>query len=246
MSTEKLIATVAGHPVLYDPSLFCFRDRNKKALAWAEVSRVVGWSVNECNKKWKSLRDTYRKNKEKERRRSGAGAGGGKPWKYAGIMAFIDPFMDDRESQTNMGEPGPVSESECESEDTEQAASGRAPVVDQEEPGRAPVEQMPPAQAEEQAAGHSRPKKGRGQTRSLDVEERLLTAIEAVSNRVGQSPPPEDSDSLFFRSLQEDFKLLSHRTRQDLKFQMYRMVYEAKCREVDPWGEGNGAQLTTL
>ncbi|KAK0143412.1 Transcription factor Adf-1 [Merluccius polli] len=259
MSTEKLIAAVAGHPVLYDPSLFCFRDRNKKALAWAEVSRVVGWSVNECIKKWKSLRDTYRKNKkkEKERRRSGAGAGGGKPWKYAGIMAFIDPFMDDRESQTNMGEPGPVSESECESEDTEQAASGRAPVVDQEEsgrapvedqeePGRAPVEQMPPAQAEEQAAGHSRPKKGRGQTRSLDVEERLLTAIEAVSNRVGQSPPPEDSDSLFFRSLQEDFKLLSHRTRQDLKFQMYRMVYEAKCREVDPWGEGNGAQLTTL
>ncbi|KAK0138528.1 hypothetical protein N1851_024940 [Merluccius polli] len=245
MSTEKLIAAVAGHLVLYDPSLFCFRDRNKKALAWAEVSRVVGWSVNECNKKWKSLRDTYRKNKEKERRRSGAGAGGGKPWKYAGIMAFIDPFMDDRESQTNMGEPGPVSESECESEDTEQAASGRAPVVDQEEsgrapvedqeePGRAPVEQMPPAQAEEQAAGHSRPKKGRDQTRSLDVEERLLTAIEAVSNR------------LFFRSLQEDFKLLSHRTRQDLKFQMYRMVYEAKCREVDTWGEGNGAQLTTL
>ncbi|KAK0149366.1 Transcription factor Adf-1 [Merluccius polli] len=257
MSTEKLIAAVAGHPVLYDPSLFCFRDRNKKALAWAEVSRVVGWSVDECNKKWKSLRDTYRKNKKKERRRSGAGAGGGKPWKYAGIMAFIGPFMDDRESQTNMGEPGPVSESESECEDTEQAASGRAPVVDQEEsgrapvedqeePGRAPVEQMPPAQAEEQAAGHSRPKKGRGQTRSLDVEERLLTAIEAVSNRVGQSPPPEDADSLFFRSLQEDLKLLSHRTRQDLKFQMYRMVYEAKCREVDPWGEGNGAQLTTL
>ncbi|KAK0137994.1 Transcription factor Adf-1 [Merluccius polli] len=227
MSTEKLIAAVAGHPVLYDPSLFCFRDRNKKALAWAEVSRVVGWSVNECNKKWKSLRDTYRKNKkkEKERRRSGAGAGGGKPWKYARIMAFIDPFMDDRQSQTNMGEPGPVSESEseCESEDTEQAASGRAPVEDQEAsgrapvedqeasgrapvedqeaPGRAPVEQIPPAQAEEQAAEHSRPKKGRGrgQTRSLDVEERLLTAIEAVSNRVvGQSPPPEDPDSLFF------------------------------------------------
>ena len=42
MSAEVLIA--AGHPVLYEPTLFQFRDRNKKALAWAEVSRVVGWS----------------------------------------------------------------------------------------------------------------------------------------------------------------------------------------------------------
>ena len=44
MTTEKLITAVAGHPVLYDPSLFDFRDRNKKALAWAELSRMVGWS----------------------------------------------------------------------------------------------------------------------------------------------------------------------------------------------------------
>ena len=40
---------------------------------------------------------SYRKNKKKEKeRRSGAGAGGGKPWKYARIMAFIDPFMEER------------------------------------------------------------------------------------------------------------------------------------------------------
>ena len=55
MSTEKLIAAVTGHPVLYDPSLFHFRDRNKKALAWAEVSRVVGWSVCELMKRLRLL-----------------------------------------------------------------------------------------------------------------------------------------------------------------------------------------------
>ncbi|CAL8295071.1 unnamed protein product [Boreogadus saida] len=140
MSAEVIIAAVTGHPVLYDPTLFQFRDRNAQALAWAELSRVVGGSVNECIKKWKGLRDTYRKNRKKEKeRRSGAGAGGGK---YACIMAFIDPFMEDRHSQTNMA--GPVSESE---EDTDQAAPGRATVEDQEAPvdnqaapGRAPVE----------------------------------------------------------------------------------------------------------
>ena len=212
------------------------------------VFSVLCSIVNECNKKWKGLRDTYRKNKKKEKR-SGAGAGGGKPWK-----AFIDPFMEDRQSQTNMAEPGPVSdsESECESKDTDQAAPGIAQVEDQAAPGRAQaVDQTTPgraqatdqttpgraqaadqttpvrSQAEEQAAGHSRKKTGRGraQTRSL-VDERLVTAIEAVSNRVvAPQPHPKDSDSLLFRSLQEDFKMLSLRTRQDLKFQMYRMVY---------------------
>ncbi|CAL8234229.1 unnamed protein product [Boreogadus saida] len=239
MSAEILIAAVTGHPVLYDSTLFQFRDRNAKALA----SRVVGWSVNECIKKWKGLRDTYRKNrrKEKERRRSGAGACGGKAWKYARIMAFIDPFMEDRHSQTNMA--GPVSESESE-EDTDQAAPGRAMVEDQDAPGRAQAADQLAPQAEEQAAGKRR-KTGRGRDQSRDAE-RLITAIEAVSNRAVSQSPPEDSDSLFFRSLQEDFKKLSLRTREGLKFEMYRMVYEAKCREVDMWDEGNGVQLTTL
>ena len=227
------------------------------------VFSVLCSIVNECIKKWKGLRDTYRKNRKKEKRRSGAGAGGGKPWKYARIMAFIDPFMEDRHSQTNMA--GPVSESESE-EDTDQAAPGRetvedqeapidnqaapgrAPFEDQEAPGRAQAADQLAPQAEEQAAGKSRRKTGRGrdQTRDALDAERLITAIEAVSNRVVSQSPPEDSDSLFFRSLQEDFKKLSLKTREDLKFQMYRMVYEAKCREVGMWDEGNGVQLTTL
>ena len=53
MSTEKLIVAVTGHRVLYDPSLFHFRDRNKKGLAWA--SRVVGWSVCELMKRLRLL-----------------------------------------------------------------------------------------------------------------------------------------------------------------------------------------------
>ena len=46
MSAEVLIAAVTGHPVLYDPSLCQFRDRNAKALAWAEVSWLVGLYVS--------------------------------------------------------------------------------------------------------------------------------------------------------------------------------------------------------
>ena len=134
------------------------------------VFSVLFSIVNECIKKWKGLRDTYRKNrrKEKERRRSGAGACGGKAWKYARIMAFIDPFMEDRHSQTNMA--GPVSE-----KDTDQAAPGRAMVEDQDAPGRAQAADLAPQaeeqaapQAEEQAAGKRR-KTGRGRDQSRDA-----------------------------------------------------------------------------
>ncbi|CAL8276969.1 unnamed protein product [Boreogadus saida] len=218
MLAEILITAVTGHPVLYDPTLFQFRDRNTKALAWPEVSRVVGWSVNECIKKWKGLRDTYRKNrrKEKERRRSGAGACGGKAWKYARIMAFIDPFMEDRHSQTNMAGP----------HHRPRSRQHHRPRSRQQERGE---------------------RQDEAETRVvMPLMQRLITAIEAVSNRVVSQSPPEDSDSLFFRSLQEDFKKLSLRTREGLKFEMYRMVYEAKCGEVDMWDEGNGVQLTTL
>lgn len=188
--------------------------------------------VKVCHKKWKGLRDTYRnyKKKEKERRRSGAGAGGGKTWKFARIMAFIDPFMEDRPSESNMVEPGPSSESECECESegamtADQAAGSRAQAAGQS------------SQSGEQRTPQTG--RGRGCSCSFEVEEKLITALEAVRNRqvATVQAPPEDSDSLFFRSLLEDFRTLSVRTRQDLKFEMHRMVYEAKCREDD--------QLTT-
>ena len=39
---EQLIVCVSAHPVLYDTSLFDYRDVNKKNDAWCRVSEVVG------------------------------------------------------------------------------------------------------------------------------------------------------------------------------------------------------------
>ncbi|XP_051538788.1 uncharacterized protein LOC127432047 isoform X2 [Myxocyprinus asiaticus] len=39
---EKLIIAVAGFPVIYDLSLFAYRDINKKNDAWTKVSEIVG------------------------------------------------------------------------------------------------------------------------------------------------------------------------------------------------------------
>ncbi|KTF91596.1 hypothetical protein cypCar_00049460 [Cyprinus carpio] len=56
-----------------------------------------------CRKKWKSLRDTYLKERRKEtEKRSGSAAGSGKKWKYSAVLSFLDPFVSPWETSGNM------------------------------------------------------------------------------------------------------------------------------------------------
>ncbi len=65
---------------------------------------IVFSLVDECRRRWKSLRDTYRKErkKEAERKRSGAGASSVRPWRYSGVMGFLNPFLEDRITASNI------------------------------------------------------------------------------------------------------------------------------------------------
>ena len=66
--------------------------------------------VDVCKRKWKTLRDGYKKekNREKERCRSGAGLGSGRLWRYAAVMSFLAPFLEFRETSGNFpSEPEP-------------------------------------------------------------------------------------------------------------------------------------------
>ena len=39
---DKIIVAVGNHPVLYDQSLFTYRDTNRRSQAWREVAETVG------------------------------------------------------------------------------------------------------------------------------------------------------------------------------------------------------------
>ncbi|KAK0133379.1 Transcription factor Adf-1 [Merluccius polli] len=238
MSLEMLIAAVAEHPVLYDLTLFAYRDQLKTADAWKKVAIVVGLPDSECKKKWKYLRGQLRKEKkkEKDRRRSGAAASKVKPWRYAAIMAFLNPFLEDRSTSSNM--EGEDSESEDQEEDDEDQEQ------EQNDEQLQPTAATSAGRSAEQACIEKRRLTGN------EFEERMLLALEAVSNRPPPPPflpppPEEDNDSLFLKSLLKDFRTLSFQTREQLKFDFYRQVYEAKLRE-GPWVQGNEVQLTTL
>ncbi|XP_039892427.1 transcription factor Adf-1-like isoform X2 [Simochromis diagramma] len=82
---EKLISAMANHPELYDASYYFYRDRNKKDLAWRHISEEIRQPEDICRRKWKSLRDTYNKEKRTEKeKRSGSAAGSGRRWKFFG------------------------------------------------------------------------------------------------------------------------------------------------------------------
>ncbi|KAL2096952.1 hypothetical protein ACEWY4_006159 [Coilia grayii] len=208
-----------------DNSVFNNRDSNPDGAECLHevvvlIQDMVHHATEECKKKWKGLRDTLRKErrKEKERRRSGAEGGVARPWRYKEVMGFLNPFMEDRQTSSNVEGP----ESEEEGVEEQGQGQGQASVSREREP-EAPR------------------RKRRHQSEGEVFEERLLKVLETVSRRPppppSVSPPPEDADSLFFKSLLQEFRSLSQRTRQDLKFQFHHLIYEAKQRE--DWGEGS-------
>ncbi|XP_049436854.1 uncharacterized protein LOC125891537 [Epinephelus fuscoguttatus] len=83
---EKIVIAVCGYPELYDTTCLLYRD------------------LDQCRKKWKSLRDTYLKERRKEaEKKSRAAAGPVKRWKYSAVLSFLDPFITPRETSGNMG-----------------------------------------------------------------------------------------------------------------------------------------------
>ncbi|XP_073725513.1 uncharacterized protein [Misgurnus anguillicaudatus] len=205
---EKLIIAVAGFPIIYDVSLFDYRDVTKKNDAWTKVSEIVGVPVDECRKRWKSLRDTYRKErkKEAERKKSGAGASSVRPWRYSGVMGFLNPFLEDRITDSNM--VGGVEEA-LTPENREDAIARHSQAAQQCEPnlqGEIPSTNPRQSSLEGQAGQSSLTQSSEEQTgqssrrkrphSSREIDERMLTALETITKR--STAPQEDSDSLFF------------------------------------------------
>ncbi|XP_034540614.1 transcription factor Adf-1-like [Notolabrus celidotus] len=121
---ERLIVAVCCYPELYDTSSYFYQNRNKKEHAWRNVSEEVGLSEEQCRKKWKSLRDTYLKERRKDtERRSGSAAGAAKKWKYSVVLSFLDPFVTPKETSGNMAQGV---EDTAEYDHQEEAAAGQS------------------------------------------------------------------------------------------------------------------------
>ncbi|XP_034096982.1 transcription factor Adf-1-like [Gymnodraco acuticeps] len=220
---DKLIIAVANVPVLYDCTLFTYRDLNRRNQAWREVAETVGETDNVCKKRWKSLRDRFRKenNMEKEAKRSGAGSAGGyKPWRFMAVMGFLTPFIIDRETSSNVprqtlppstlvAEEESQVDSESASQSTNQSAS------------------QPAAVSQEENAEVRGKTRGRG--REMSPFERSL--LSAVSNypAIAQPTPPvveEDEDLQFFKSLLHTMRQMTKAQRARVRLGVHQIIFD--------------------
>ncbi|KAG9259522.1 hypothetical protein AMEX_G27817 [Astyanax mexicanus] len=236
---ERLIIAVSGFPVLYDVSLFAYRDLNKKNDAWKKVSEIVGVPVEECKKRWKNLRDTFRreKNRERERNRSGAGAVSSRPWRYMGVMSFLNPFVESRPTSGNMVVEVEEALTQNNQEETEQTQGQCQDVQGGREEGQESSDEGTAPSTSGVISGLSPTplQKKRRQSSATVFEDKLLKILESVASQKTshQSPPTEDPDEMFFRSILSDFKSLTERRRDELKFKIHQLIFEAKCQEAE-------------
>ncbi|XP_052456732.1 uncharacterized protein LOC128016252 [Carassius gibelio] len=67
------------------------------------------FTVNDCKRRWKLLRDAFNRNKKQKKLPSGSAGGIIREWKYDKVMSFLLPYMQPRSSRhTLQSEPEPL------------------------------------------------------------------------------------------------------------------------------------------
>ncbi|KAK7915497.1 hypothetical protein WMY93_011258 [Mugilogobius chulae] len=177
---DELILAVFAKPVLYNVTMKEYRDRIKKDIAWRRTSEEVGLSVDICKKWWKSLRDTYMKERRKAKEKRSGSA----------VLTFLDRFISPRETSGNMTRVEEMQASDDRPEEQEEAAGGLSEVGDTiDEDRQSPLPELPAAAASSSSseqvgpsAAPTDPSRKRARKRpagrAMDFEQELLLALQ--------------------------------------------------------------------
>ncbi|XP_058821884.1 transcription factor Adf-1-like [Topomyia yanbarensis] len=91
---EFLIHQVKLRPALYDKSLKAYRKPGATDNAWAEIANALGVKVENCKKRWKSLRDTFIKYFRQEILADTIPGLKRKKWVYYEHMSFLRSHVE--------------------------------------------------------------------------------------------------------------------------------------------------------
>ncbi|XP_068134333.1 protein AMN1 homolog isoform X1 [Hyperolius riggenbachi] len=122
-TTEGLLAKIQQHPCLYEKGSEDYKDNQLQHKAWEEIgtdlfdgtwddltSKSKASKIADLRRRWKSVRDNYKREleKQKEEAKSGCRASKRTKYKYVRQMAFLK----------NVGETGPTEDSILEEDDS--------------------------------------------------------------------------------------------------------------------------------
>ncbi|XP_071637362.1 uncharacterized protein [Temnothorax longispinosus] len=103
MNQEKLIEMVKSCEPLYVMSHSKYSDNIFKENAWRRIAKEMNQPATACKKTWTNLRDSFRRALKKKREtKSGQAASKIKKWKFEDEMSFLLPFMQERDTCSNL------------------------------------------------------------------------------------------------------------------------------------------------
>lgn len=99
---EQLVTLVEERPPLYDITLQCYSNRNKKDTLWTEIETELRLSAKVVRKKWENLRTVYNRYKKPAPcGSSGAPRTQRQQWILRRLQ-FIEPYTKRKESTSNL------------------------------------------------------------------------------------------------------------------------------------------------
>uniref|UniRef100_A0A6P7F6Y0 Uncharacterized protein LOC114327210 n=1 Tax=Diabrotica virgifera virgifera TaxID=50390 RepID=A0A6P7F6Y0_DIAVI len=97
MDDEMLIELVRCHEELYNQGDRLYFDAIHKNKLWKDISIKLNKTPEECKQRWESLRSQYRKICKARETKTGQAAIKRKKWRYEEELAFLLPYMKDKE-----------------------------------------------------------------------------------------------------------------------------------------------------
>ncbi|XP_046994185.1 uncharacterized protein LOC124606253 [Schistocerca americana] len=198
---EYLTELVRSHSELYNMTDRRYSDSVWKETLWKEIGEEVGRPGPECKRRWVSLRDQFRKCVIKKTR-SGQAAIPKKPWKYEEIMAFLRPYMLERETVSN------ITVDICSEDESNSEVSSPIPDIEYNSDLRS--ETSRPVMQKRSQSGNKR--------RTTD------SASASMMNYILATQPKEDHIDSFLSGICASIKRLSPLRQIQAKDEIYRIV----------------------
>ncbi|XP_045462984.1 uncharacterized protein LOC123672752 isoform X2 [Harmonia axyridis] len=103
MDEEILIKLVRNYPNLYLLSDKNFHNLEMKENSWEEISNELDIPAEDCKKKWKNLKDCYRKARAKRQTKNGDPSESiTRKWRYEDEMSFLLPNAKEKQQKPNI------------------------------------------------------------------------------------------------------------------------------------------------
>ncbi|XP_077489600.1 uncharacterized protein LOC144100565 [Amblyomma americanum] len=94
---EKLVQEVKKHTQLWDQYSRLHKEAGYREAAWMEIAAALAVTVEECQTRWRTLRDTYLKRKKRRR------AGSNGQWNVLERdLGFLDDFLRPRTRRSTL------------------------------------------------------------------------------------------------------------------------------------------------